>query len=170
VIDYKNLLLWYNKPGEPVRSTELGWSGNLASNKPSPSPPHAPAGCYPAIRGDRDSVRVSRFSSQTDREESFIVAQANLIKFAAESYRRAKYNPMQGIFWFMFVDHWPSISYSVLDYHRQPKQGFYALQTAMQPILPSIELTTPLRLVDRRWVYALEDNPTIDLWVVNDTL
>jgi hypothetical protein len=41
-IGHKNLVLWYNKPGEPVTSTGPGWSGNLASNKPSPFSPYTP--------------------------------------------------------------------------------------------------------------------------------
>ena len=96
--------------------------------------------------------------------------QANLIRFATETYRRAKYDPMQGIFYFTFVDNWPSITWSVLDYHRQAKPGFYALQTAMQPILPSIEAPLPSDLAGQRWVYSTEDDLDFALWVVNDTL
>ncbi len=111
---------------------------------------------------------------QGESIEEFIASsqayQANLIQFATESYRRAKYNPMQGIFYSMFVDSWPSITWSVLDYSRQPKQGFYALQTAMQPILPSIEAAEPARLEGRRWVYTSASDVVMTLWVVNDTL
>jgi beta-mannosidase len=96
--------------------------------------------------------------------------QANLVQFATETYRRAKYNPMQGIFHFMFVDDWPSITWSVLDSDRRPKAGFYALQTAMQPILPSVKAHLPIHLDGRRWVYTSTDKLTIALWVVNDTL
>ena len=70
----------------------------------------------------------------------------------------------------MFVDDWPSITWSVLDYDRQPKAGFYALQTAMQPILPSIRASLPDRLDGQRWVYTSADKLLISLWVVNDTL
>jgi beta-mannosidase len=95
--------------------------------------------------------------------------QANLLQYATESYRRAKYNPMQGIFQFMFVDNWPAITWSVLDYNRQPKAGFYALQTAMQPILPSAKATLPVGLDGRRWVYTSTSRLSIALWVINDT-
>jgi beta-mannosidase len=95
--------------------------------------------------------------------------QANLLQYATESYRRAKYNPMQGIFQFMFVDDWPAITWSVLDYNRQPKAGFYALQTAMQPILPSAKATLPVGLDGRRWVYTSTNRLSIALWVINDT-
>jgi beta-mannosidase len=119
---------------------------------------------------------------QGDSLEEFIANsqtyQANLLKFAIESYRRAKYNPMQGIFQFMFVDHWPAIGYSIMDYDRQPKAGYYALQTAMQPILPSIVAPLPPPLTSPSqngggtgvWRYPAETNPSFQLWVINDTL
>jgi len=96
--------------------------------------------------------------------------QANLVQFATEAYRRAKYDPMQGIFQFMFVEHWPSITWAVVDYYRQPKAGYYALQTAMQPVLPSIAADQPARLERTRWVYTKAAAFQAGLWVVNDTL
>ena len=39
----------------------------------------------------------------------------------------------------MFIDGWPSITWSVVDYNRKPKKGFYALKQAYQPVLISIE-------------------------------
>jgi beta-mannosidase len=56
----------------------------------------------------------------------------------------------------MFVDDWPSVTWSVVDYYRRPKRGYTTLSESMQPTLPSIE-------------YAI-DNPSapITLWVVND--
>ncbi|MDP3980346.1 MAG: discoidin domain-containing protein [Chlamydiota bacterium] len=78
--------------------------------------------------------------------------QAKLIKFATELYRREK-GRMQGMYHFMFVDCWPSITWSVLDYYRIPKLGYTALQTAMQPVLPSI---------------AYDKNGHAELWIVND--
>ena len=96
--------------------------------------------------------------------------QANLLQFATETYRRAKYDPMQGIFQFTFVENWPSITWAVVDYYRQPKAGYYALQTAMQPILPSIAAALPARLERTRWVYVKSTDVQASLWVVNDTL
>jgi len=96
--------------------------------------------------------------------------QANLVQFATEAYRRAKYDPMQGIFHFMFVENWPSITWAVVDYYRRPKVGYYALQTAMQPILPSIAPSRPARLERDRWIYVGEADFYALLWVVNDAL
>lgn len=59
--------------------------------------------------------------------------QYRLLKFAIESYRR---DPrMTGVFQFMFVDPWPAITWSVVDYWRRPKKGYQALQLAFQPVL-----------------------------------
>ncbi len=65
--------------------------------------------------------------------------QARLLQFAIESYRRQKYRLVWGLFQFMFIDCWPSITWSVVDYYRKPKKGFYALKQAYQPVLISIE-------------------------------
>lgn len=82
--------------------------------------------------------------------------QANLVRFATEGFRRRKWRGSTGIYHFMLVDDWPAITWSVLDYWRQPKTGYYALQRAMQPVLPSIE-------------YAISDPAApLTLHVVND--
>jgi beta-mannosidase len=62
--------------------------------------------------------------------------QAWLVKEYIQSIRGRKYKPMNGYFHFMFVDCWPSITWSVVDYFRKPKLGYQALQTASQPLLP----------------------------------
>jgi len=82
--------------------------------------------------------------------------QAALLRFATEQYRRAKWTKVTGLYQFMFVDDWPSVTWSVVDYYRRPKRGYATLGESMQPTLPSIE-------------YAI-DHPAaaITLWVVND--
>jgi beta-mannosidase len=58
-----------------------------------------------------------------------------------------------------------------LDYQRQPKAGFYALQTAMQPVLPSIDAPLPAHLDGQRWLYPdTLEKLTFALWIINDTL
>jgi len=61
--------------------------------------------------------------------------QYRLLKFAIESYRRDR--RMTGIFQFMFMDPWPAITWSVVDYWRRPKKGYKALQIGFQPVLIS---------------------------------
>ena len=86
--------------------------------------------------------------------------QSKLTSLAAESYRRQKGKPVNAIFQFMFVEDWASMNWGVVDYKRQPKPGYFALQQAYQPLLPSIE-------------YQPSDKPSdccieLGLWVVND--
>ncbi|MBK7536958.1 MAG: glycoside hydrolase family 2 [Myxococcales bacterium] len=61
--------------------------------------------------------------------------QARLIQFAAENLRRQTWQPVTGIFHFMFVEHWPSMNWGIVDYLRTPKPGFSALRRAYQPVL-----------------------------------
>ncbi|CAI2096801.1 glycoside hydrolase family 2 protein [Serratia fonticola] len=86
--------------------------------------------------------------------------QAELIQMAAESYRRQRYQPVTSLFQFMFSETWPSINWGVIDYTRKPKKGYFALQQAYQPVLPSIE---PITL---DWQVGKPGK--IGLWVIND--
>ncbi|HVZ74191.1 MAG TPA: glycoside hydrolase family 2 TIM barrel-domain containing protein [Polyangia bacterium] len=84
--------------------------------------------------------------------------QANLIRFQTEVFRRAKWTKTTGLYQFMFVDDWPSITWSVVDYDRRPKLGYASLRDSMQRLLPSIE-------------YDIHKaTGPIALWVVNDHL
>ncbi len=65
--------------------------------------------------------------------------QALVNQVAAESYRLQRYQPVSSIFQFMFVECWPSINWGVVDYWRNPKSGYFALQQAYQPILPVLD-------------------------------
>ena len=88
--------------------------------------------------------------------------QARLIQFAVEHFRRAKYTRLGGFFHFMFMDGWPTIGWSVLSYNRVPKAGYAALQRAMQPVLPMVELGTT-------WLETTARSVDLSAWLVNDT-
>jgi beta-mannosidase len=93
--------------------------------------------------------------------------QARLLKFAIEGYRTAKYRELGGMFQFMFMDCWPSITWSVVDAERCPKEGYRTLQQAYQPVLIGCELDrdafiTGVDLGSK--LRPLVVNP----WVVND--
>ncbi|MDW8100986.1 MAG: glycoside hydrolase family 2 TIM barrel-domain containing protein [Anaerolineae bacterium] len=93
--------------------------------------------------------------------------QAELLKFAIEQYRQHKYERVGGIFQFMFMDCWPSITWSVVSYYRVPKKGYYALQKAYQPILIGADIQREKVLVgtDR----GAHPRPLwLPLWIVND--
>jgi beta-mannosidase len=84
--------------------------------------------------------------------------QANLLRFQTEVFRRAKWTKTTGLYQFMFVDDWPSITWSVVDYYRRPKLAYATLRDSMQRLLPSIE-----------YDIHKADGP-IAIWVVNDHL
>jgi len=112
----------------------------------------------------RESFRIAGID-QGDCLEAFIensqAYQARLIKKAVESYRLQRFEPVTAIFQFMFVEHWPSINWGILDYLRLPKQGWFALKQAYQPVLPMVvNPSEPLKS---------EVNPSeLEVWVVND--
>ncbi len=76
--------------------------------------------------------------------------QARLIKYAVERYRLHR-DRVKGLFQFMFVDPWPAITWSVVDWFRRPKEGYAVLRTVYQPVLPVVELerevASPGRLI-----------------------
>ena len=65
--------------------------------------------------------------------------QAVVIRYTTELLRRRKWTGSTGVYQFMFVDDWPSITWSVLDYYRRPKLGYAALRASMQPLLLSVD-------------------------------
>lgn len=85
--------------------------------------------------------------------------QANIVQFGTETFRRAKFSKVSGIFQFDFSDPWPAITWSVVDYWRRPKPALDALRCAMQPVLPTLGL--PLYTEAGKTVIA-------NLKVVND--
>lgn len=86
--------------------------------------------------------------------------QAQLTQFAAESYRRQRYQPVSAIFQFMFVEDWPSINWGIVDYWRQTKPGYEMLKRAYQPILPSIVITK------QQW--KVGESIPVEFWLIND--
>ena len=85
--------------------------------------------------------------------------QARFIQHHAEYYRRHKFAPCNGAHLFCFNDCWPAITWSVVDYDRERKEGFYALQRAMAPVQAFVELTESLK--------AGAESEAV-LWVIND--
>lgn len=68
--------------------------------------------------------------------------QAAMLEDAIDHYRRARYQPIGGVFQFMFVDGWPAITWSVVDHLRRPKAGYAALKRAFAPVWLSLRMPT----------------------------
>jgi len=96
--------------------------------------------------------------------ESFIFNsqkyQSELLKTAVEFYRRKRFNGITGIFQFMFIDCWPSITWSVIDYYENPKPGYTTLGDLYQPVFISINV--------RQNQYYPGKKILIDLYIIND--
>lgn len=66
--------------------------------------------------------------------------QSDVLLTAIDFYRRKKFNGINGIFQFMFIDCWPSITWSVVDYYGKKKLGYETLKKAYQPLYVSVNL------------------------------
>jgi beta-mannosidase len=86
--------------------------------------------------------------------------QARLIQYHNELLRRHKYNPSGGAVHFLFNDAAPGVTWSVVDYWRGLKQGFYALRDSFRPLLPMAEFP-------KRW-YPQAELISLRLFVAND--
>jgi beta-mannosidase len=86
--------------------------------------------------------------------------QADLIKSAINFYRRKKFNPITGVFQFMFIDCWPSITWSVVDYFGKKKKSFLALKEAFNPVYISVE---PFQTK-----FFVQGKLLTDVWIIND--
>jgi beta-mannosidase len=71
--------------------------------------------------------------------------QATLLRHHIEFLRGTKGAPGHGLHVFAFVDSWPSVTWSILDHDRNPKQGYFAVAQAMRPVLAMLD--DPLREV-----------------------
>jgi beta-mannosidase len=86
--------------------------------------------------------------------------QSDLLKTAIHFYRRKKNKDITGIFQFMFIDCWPSITWSVVDYYFEKKKAFITLNECFNPILLSVNL--------RQDVYSKNEKLNFDFHVIND--
>lgn len=86
--------------------------------------------------------------------------QAELLEFAINQYRRRKGRGITGVFQFMFIDCWPSITWSVIDYYGVPKKGYYAVKKTFDPLLLSVFL--------RQERYYRGSMLNFEMWVIND--
>lgn len=88
--------------------------------------------------------------------------QATGIRYAAELYRRRRFDDIAGCRIWSYRDVIPGVRFSVVDHLQRPKMGYHALRQAYSPLLLSIDDPLPLGLV------AANADANIDLAVVND--
>ncbi len=88
------------------------------------------------------------------------VYQSSVIKTAVDFYRRERFKKITGIFQFMFIDCWESITWSTVDYFERKKAGYYILQEVYQPLYVSVEV--------RQDKYLPGTKLHLALFVIND--
>jgi beta-mannosidase len=66
-----------------------------------------------------------------------MMTQAEGLKYGIEHFRRRKFHCSGALFW-QWNDNWPSITWSVLDYYRFPKAGYFYVKRAFAPVMLSI--------------------------------
>lgn len=93
--------------------------------------------------------------------------QSRLLKYAIELYRKNKYKKLGGMFQFMFMDCWPSVTWSVVGYDRKPKKGYHTLAQVYQPVLIGVDLQRDMLMKETDPV-NYQQPLVVRPWVVND--
>jgi beta-mannosidase len=105
---------------------------------------------------DQDIRSAKEFVDDSQLYHSFVV------KYGGEAFRRKKYNPINGIRLWSFVELNPGFHFTIVDYDRVPKVGYWALKQLQAPLTFSFAFKK-----------ALESIPggspvSIPVWAVND--
>jgi len=99
---------------------------------------------------------ASNYLPQPSRlEETVIfsqVCQGELLREAIEHWRRRKFKTSGVLIWQM-NDCWPAISWSLVDYWRNPKAAYYIVRRAFAPVLLSL----------------VHEEQQVQVWLVNDS-
>jgi beta-mannosidase len=123
-------------------------------------PPHWPSYAVRCFQRDEQL----RYIPEPPSLEAFIASsqeyQARFIQYHTEYYRRHRFAPCNGAHLFCFNDCWPAITWSVVDYERNPKLGYEALRRAMAPVQC---------LADLPYRFAVGTAVAFGVYLVNDT-
>lgn len=102
-----------------------------------PVDPEEPSWCY----ADYQPLQWAQFGVGEPQDyatlEEYITEsqryQAALCAYCIDQFRLKKFQPCGGIVHFMLTDCFPSITWAVLDYYRQPKLAYEAIKHAYEP-------------------------------------
>lgn len=89
--------------------------------------------------------------------------QAFILKYAAEAFRRKKYEPVMGIRFWDFLELEPGFHFAIVDYDRVPKTAYWYMKRAQAPVAISFAFKDALdsQIAGRQW--------SAPVWVINDT-
>lgn len=114
---------------------------------------------------------AARFEQYVEATQRY---QAELCRRLIERMRRLKYAPCGGVMTYLFADGAPGITWSLVDYWREPKLAYQAVRSAFRPITvladwpaagyaPGARITLPVYLVNDSaqnesgsWSWSLE--------------
>ena len=85
-------------------------------------------------------IPVQEFQWKTMEQfcQASMLAQADALQYIMEHYRRL-FPRASGCFVWQYNECWPTCAWNVVDYYGRPKQAYYALKRACQPVLLSLE-------------------------------
>jgi beta-mannosidase len=87
-------------------------------------------------------------------------AQAHGLQIAIEHYRRRKAEGCGGALVWQLNEPWPAISWSLVDYYRQPKLAYHAVKRLLAPLLVSVDYSEK--------PYRDGDLLSGTVWLIND--
>ena len=110
------------------------------------------------------SLRFVDGKPQSARElvEDTQLYQAFLMQYTAEAYRRKKYEPINGIRNWDFLELGPGFRFAIVDYDRVPKIAYWYMKHALAPVAISFAYKEALesQLAGSEW--------SAPVWVIND--
>ena len=86
--------------------------------------------------------------------------QSEVLRTAIDFYRRKRFDGINGIFQFMLIDCWVSMSWSVVDYFGEKKKAYDTLKLCYQPVYISINLRQDQYFAGKKFLF--------DLYIMND--
>jgi beta-mannosidase len=105
---------------------------------------------------DRNPGSVAELVSDTQLYQAFV------LRYAAEAFRRGKYDPINGIRSWDFVELNPGFRFGIVDYDRVPKTAYWYMKRAQAPVALSFAYRDALesQTAGSRW--------SAPVWVIND--
>jgi beta-mannosidase len=106
---------------------------------------------------DSDPRSLSDLVSDTQIYQGFV------LNYAAEAFRRKKYDPVNGIRSWNFLELGPGFRFGIVDYDRVPKMAYWEMKRTQAPVALSFAYKDALesQLAGSHW--------SSPVWLINDT-
>ncbi len=105
-------------------------------------------------------AKVKMGNSIEEFIENSQVYQSEVLKTAIDFYRRKRFDGINGIFQFMLIDCWASISWAVVDYFGEKKKAYDTIKLCYQPVYISVNLRQDQYFTGKKFLF--------DLYIMND--